>query len=68
MLGLKPANTAPVVASTAAKRFRDVPLTVVKKPPAYSVPPDNARVLTQLFTLGSKPATIAPVVASTAAR
>jgi hypothetical protein len=69
MLGSKPANTAPVVASTAAKRFRGVPpLTVVNKPPAYSVPPDRARAKTELFMLGSKPANTAPVVASTAAK
>jgi hypothetical protein len=68
MLGSKPASNAPVVASNAAKPIRDVPLTVVNCPPAYSVPPDKARVQTVLPMLGSKPAATAPVVASNAAK
>src|SRR5437867_156941 len=48
------AVASPVVASSAARRFRVCPPMVVNCPPAYTVPPLTARTETVLFAFGSQ--------------
>ena len=66
-VGRQVLSLSPLEAFTAARRVRDLPLTLKKFPPKYTVEFVAAMPRTMLPTFGSKASTSAPVAVSNAA-